>query len=148
MQALLRAYFGYLFLIFIVRLVGRRPGKQLTPFEYVLIFLIGGLALTAIVGDERSFSNALCEIFGMAAAHYTVTWLRARSARVARLIDGTPLFLLRHGCWRVQTMKQMRIENDDVMYAARDKGCASLDQVGSAVLERNGDISILPPPRA
>jgi uncharacterized membrane protein YcaP (DUF421 family) len=38
MAAVLRAFFGCLFLVMIVRIVGRRPGKQMTPFEFVLIF--------------------------------------------------------------------------------------------------------------
>jgi uncharacterized membrane protein YcaP (DUF421 family) len=50
MTAVVRAFLGYLFLVMVVRIVGRRPGKQMTPFEFVLIFFIGGLALTAIVG--------------------------------------------------------------------------------------------------
>jgi uncharacterized membrane protein YcaP (DUF421 family) len=54
MSAVLRAAYGYLFLVFIVRVVGRRPGKQMTPFEFVLIFFIGGLMLTAMVGDDAS----------------------------------------------------------------------------------------------
>ena len=44
MAGLLRAIFGYFFLVFIVRVVGRRPGKFMNPFEFVLIFFIGGLA--------------------------------------------------------------------------------------------------------
>ena len=62
MAAVARAFVGYFFLVFIVRIVGRRPGKQMTPFEFVLIFFIGGLALTAMVGDEVSFTNAICQI--------------------------------------------------------------------------------------
>ena len=54
MTAVLRAFFGYFFLVLIVRIVGQHPGKQMTPFEFVLVFFIGGLALTAIVGDEGS----------------------------------------------------------------------------------------------
>ncbi len=50
-----RAAFGYLFLVLIVRIVGRRPGKQLTPFEFVLIFYLGGLTLTGML------SGAVCE---------------------------------------------------------------------------------------
>jgi uncharacterized membrane protein YcaP (DUF421 family) len=38
MSAVLRAIFGYCFLIFIVRIAGRRPGKQMTPIEFILIF--------------------------------------------------------------------------------------------------------------
>ena len=146
MQAVIRAFVGYLFLLLIVRVVGRRPGKQLTPFEFVLIFFIGGLALTGIVGDERSFTNAICQILTLGVAHYTVSWGRSKSPRFARLIDGTPLTLLKEGRWQTTTMQRMRIADDDVMFAARDHGLKALEEVGTAWLERNGDISVLPKP--
>jgi len=144
MQSVLRAFFGYLFLLLIVRIVGRRPGKQLTPFEFVLIFFIGGLALTGIVGDERSFTDATCQIITLGLAHYSVSWGRSKSQRFARLIDGTPLTLLKDSHWQSMTMKKMRIADHDVMFAARDHGLKRLDDIETAVLERNGDISVLP----
>ena len=144
MAAVIRAFFGYFFLVFIVRIVGRRPGKQMTPFEFVLIFFIGGLALTAIVRDEVSFTNALCQIIAVACAHYTVAFLRTKSARFARLTDGTPLILLEKNEWRTETMGRMRMSDDDVMAMARDSGLLSLEKVERAVLERNGMISIKP----
>jgi uncharacterized membrane protein YcaP (DUF421 family) len=144
MAAVIRAVLGYIFLILVVRIVGRRPGKQLTPFEFVLIFFIGGLALTAIVGDERSFTNALCQIIAIALTHYAISWGRSRSSRFARIVDGTPLILLERGRWRAETLTKMRIEDADVMFAARDHGLRALDQIESAVLERNGDVSIIP----
>ncbi len=149
MQAVLRAFFGYFFLVFIVRVVGRRPGRQLTPFEFVLVFFIGGLALTAIVGDERSFTSAACQILAIALAHYAMTWARANSKAFARLVDGTPLILLEtdgtgERLWRAETMFKMRIQDSDVMFSARDHGLKTLHEVDSAILERNGDISVLP----
>jgi uncharacterized membrane protein YcaP (DUF421 family) len=148
-QAVIRAFCGYLFLVLIVRLVGRRPGKQLTPFEFVLIFFIGGLALTAIVGDEPSLTNAICQIFAIVLAHFLVAWARARSKVIARLLDGTPLILLETGPdgrrrWRVHTMEKMRIQDTDVMFAGRDHGLKSLEDIETAILERNGEISVLP----
>jgi uncharacterized membrane protein YcaP (DUF421 family) len=142
MVAVLRAFFGYFFLVMIVRIVGRRPGKQMTPFEFVLIFFIGGLALTAIVGDEVSYTNALCQIIAMGLAHYSIAWARSKSDRFARLVDGTPLILLEKQCWREQTMAHMRVYDDDVMASARDSGIRTLQDIDSAVLERNGEISI------
>ena len=61
LATVLRALFGYFFLVFVVRIVGRRPGKQLTPFEFVLIFFLGGLALTGMVANEVSLTNAICQ---------------------------------------------------------------------------------------
>lgn len=141
---ILRAIFGYLFLIFIVRIVGRRPGKQITPFEFVLIFYLGGLTLTGMVGDEVSFSNAACQIIAIALTHYAIAFARQKSPRIARFLDGTPLLLLEGKQWRSNTMSRMRIQDDDVMAMGRDQGVRTLEKIDTAVLERNGEISIIP----
>lgn len=141
---ILRAVFGYVFLIIMVRIVGRRPGKQITPFEFVLIFYLGGLTLTGLVGQEVSFTNAACQIITIACTHYAIAWARARSPRLAAILDGTPLVLLQNGQWRKETMVRMRIMDDDVMAMARDQGLRTLEEIDTAVLERNGEISIVP----
>ncbi|WP_213806162.1 YetF domain-containing protein [Granulicella sp. dw_53] len=139
----LRAVFGYCFLILMVRVVGRRPGAQLTPFEFVLVFYLGGLTLTGVVADEISLTNAITQIVTIALCHYTLTWLRTRSPRIARLLDGTPLILLERGRWRTDTLSGMKVQDDDVMASARVQGVKSLEEIDTAVLERNGEISIL-----
>lgn len=144
MAPVFRALFLYYFLVFMMRVVGRRPGKQLTPFEFVLIFFVGGLALTAMVGNEASFTNALLEITAIAAGHALLTLARARSSRVARFVDGTPLVLLEKHQWRKETLVRKRIQDDDVMAMARNQGVMRLEQIETAVLERNGEISVLP----
>ncbi len=143
MAAAIRALLGYFFLVLVVRIVGRRPGKQLTPFEFVLIFFIGGLALTAIVGDEASLTNAIIQILTIALGHYSIVWLRTRSSWIARLFDGTPLILLENKQWRSHTLSNMGIQDDDVMAMARDKGIKTPDQIELAVLERSGEISVI-----
>lgn len=142
-ESVLRALFAYLFLVFIVRIVGRRPGKQLTPFEFILIFFLGGLMLTAVVADEASLTNAFCQIIAVAGAHYALATLRRHSDRAAQILDGVPLILLEGGQWRANTMRRMRLQDDDVMEKARDQGLRRLDQIETAVLERNGEISVI-----
>ncbi len=144
MAAVLRAIFGYFFLVFMVRIVGRRPGKQMTPVEFVLIFFSGGLTLTFMVADDRSLVNALCQILAVALTHYSIIALKIYSPTFGRLVDGTPLVLLQRGEWDLETMKNMRMQDEDVMAAARDKGLERLDQIEYAILERNGEISIIP----
>ncbi len=147
MQALmtvLRAAFGYFFLIFVVRIVGRRPGKQLTPFEFVLVFYLGGLTLTGMVGAEESLINAFCQILTIALCHYLISAARQRSPRVGRILDGTPLLLMQNKQWRADTLSRMGVQDDDVMAMARDQGLKTLDEIDTATLERNGEVSIIP----
>lgn len=142
--AVLRALWGFLFLIFIARIAGRRPGKQYTPFEYVLVFFLGGLTLTGMVGPEASSINAVTQILTVAVAHAALVWLRSKYAGVRKLVDGVPLILLEGQTWRSRTMRKMRMAPEDVMYVARDNGLKNLSEIHTATLERNGEISIVP----
>lgn len=139
MGGVLRGIFGYCFLVFIVRIAGR----QLSPFDFVLIFFMGGITLTPMVGNGRSIVNALSVITSVALTHFAIAWLKNRFSRFGLIVDGTPVVLFEKGRWRSETMSEMRIQDKDVMAAARDNGIARLDQVDYAVLERNGEISVI-----
>src|SRR5579875_1854835 len=144
MAGVLRAWFGYYFLVFVMRIAGRRPGKQMTPMDFILIFFCGGLMLTTIVGNDRSLTNALAQITTIAVAHYVLTWLRQISPRVGRWVDGTPLVLLANGKWHTRTLQNMRLSDDDVMAMARNNNIKTLEEIKYAILERNGEISTIP----
>jgi uncharacterized membrane protein YcaP (DUF421 family) len=143
MAAVLRGIFGYLFLVLMMRLVGRRPGKQMAPFEYILIFFIGGLTLTPMVGSDRSITNAITIIFSIGLTHYATTVMRRRWPSVGRVLDGTPVVLLDKGNWQTENLTKLHVRDDCVMAAARGNGMKSLEQLDYAVLERNGQISVI-----
>ena len=113
-------------------------------FEFVLIFYLGGLTLTGMVGDEVSLTNAVTQILTVALCHYALAWLRFRFDAFAQLLDGTPLILLENKTWRTDTMSRMRIQDDDVMDMAREQGLPSLDKIDTAILEAFGEITIVP----
>ena len=141
---IVRAAFGYILLIFVLRIAGRRPGKQLSPFDYVIVFYLGGITLTGIVGPEASLTNAFCQIMTVAMCHCGLAWLRSRYAWASRIIDGTPLVLMSNGQWRTQALSNMRLQDDDVMDSARSFGTRNLESIRMAVLEPVGEITILP----
>lgn len=126
-----------------MRIAGRRPGKQITPMDFVLIFFSGGLTLTTMVADDRSFTNALCQIVTVALTHFAISWFRQISPAFGRIVDGTPLVLLSKGKLQSETMRKMRVDEEDVMAMARDKEVKSLQEAKYAILERNGEISII-----
>ncbi len=57
MATIIHAVLGYLFLLLVVRVLSRRPGGQLTLFEFVIVFLIGGVIILSTVGKDRSITN-------------------------------------------------------------------------------------------
>jgi uncharacterized membrane protein YcaP (DUF421 family) len=147
MTTVIHAVIGYLFLLLVVRTLSRRPGAQMTPFEFVIVFLIGGVIILATVGDDRSETNAVCAVITVGGMHRLVSWLKVRSREIGEWIDGTPLVLLQNGDWQSDVMKRMRITEDDVMAAARSKNVRTASEIKYAILERNGGISIIKKPK-
>jgi uncharacterized membrane protein YcaP (DUF421 family) len=143
MYTVLHAIVGYFFLVLVVRVLSRRPGAQMTPFEFVIIFLIGGVIILATVGDDRSETNSVCAVITIVLMHRLVSWLKVRFPAFGKVVDGTPLIVLQNGEWQTEVMDKMRLQDTDVMAAARTKGVKTFDQVKYAILERNGAISII-----
>ena len=142
MYTIVHAICGYFFLLFVVRLLSRRPGGQLTPFEFVIVFLIGGLIILATVGDDKSATNCIGAILTIGFMHRITSQLRSLSPRISKVVDGLPIVLLQRGKWQTESMSRMRIDDQDVMAMARAKGLRSLSDVKYAVLEKVGSISI------
>jgi uncharacterized membrane protein YcaP (DUF421 family) len=143
MSTILHAVFGYLFLLLMVRLLSRRPGGQLTLFEFVIVFLVGGVIILSTVGKDRSVTNCATAILTIGLMHWLVSAIKVKFPRFGTVVDGTPLTLLKKGEWQLEVMKGMRIDREDIMAAARTKGVTSIYDVAYAILERNGSISII-----
>lgn len=143
MATIIHAIIGYFFLLLTVRVLSRRPGAQLTLFEFVIIFLIGGVIILSTVGKDRSVTNCGTAIIAVSLMHSLVSWAKSKSPFLGRVIDGTPLVLLKKGEWQMEVMKGMRLHPEDVMAVGRTKGLKSIHEIKYAILERNGAISIV-----
>lgn len=142
MATILRAIVAYWALLFTLRVIGRRAVNQMTPFEFILLFLVGGMLIQAVVYDDRSLTNAVLAVFTIGMNHVLVAWLKARSKTFRRLADGTPIIIIEKGQWHHGRMSRMRLYDQDVMSVARQAGIARMDDIETAIVERNGVISV------
>ena len=143
MYTIVHSIVGYFYLLLTIRVLSRRPGAQITPFEFVSVFLMGGIIILATMGDDHSVTNAVGAVLTIGMLHRIVSRLKLRFPRLGAIVDGTPLLLLQHGEWQTEVMKNSHISDDEVMASARTRGVRTLDEIKYAVLERNGAISII-----
>ena len=143
MATILHAIAGYIFLTVVVRVLQRRAGSQMALFEFVIVFLMGGVIILSTVGDDRSVTNCTCAVMAVGLLHRGVSWAKSRSPRFGALLDGTPLVLIRAGVRQDEVMKGMRLKERDLEAAARTQGLSSVDAIDYAILERNGRISVI-----
>lgn len=145
METVIRGAAIYAVLLVIVRLSGRRTLSQMTPFDLVLILIIAETTQQALLGDDFSLVNAVVLILTLFVIDIGLSYVKEWSGRAERILEGTPVILVRHGQLDAKVLTGARISVDDVLEAAREKqGLERLDQVRFAVLETTGEISIIP----
>ena len=147
MYTIIHAAVGYFWLLFTVRFLSRRPGAQMTPFEFVLVFLMGGVIILSTVGNDHSETNSVIAVMTVGLLHRLVSALSVRYRRFGLIFEGMPVVLMDRGRQRTGIMHKMRLQDTDVMAAARAKGVRKLEGIRYAVLERLGSVSIIDEPK-
>jgi uncharacterized membrane protein YcaP (DUF421 family) len=140
---IVRAAAAYLMLLFIFRIIGRRSVDRMTTFDLIVVFMLGGMMIQAVVSDDRSLSNGFLAVMTIGLMHVLVAWAKQRSSMFGRITDGTPIILLGRGEWHHDHMDKTRVQETDIMAAARLAGLERVEQVKYAILERNGSIAII-----
>jgi uncharacterized membrane protein YcaP (DUF421 family) len=143
MPLVLRAAAACWTLVFAVRLIGRRTAGQMTLSGLVVLVLFFGLTIIAVRVDDRSTAIAIGGICTVGLMHVLVSWLKARSGWFSRMINGKPVVLYESSSFNWRHMSRLHLTRQDVMAAARQHGLMRLEQVRCAVVERDGQISIV-----
>ncbi len=144
MPTIVHAVAGYFALLLVVRVLKRRAGSQMTLFEFVLIFLLGGVIILSTVGNDRSVTNCTCAVISVGLLHRSLSWAKSKNPRIGAILDGTPLVVIKKGEWQAEVVRNMRLRREDVEAATRSANVRSMDDIDFAVLERNGRISVFP----
>ena len=145
MDAVLRGAAIYLFLLVLFRFAGRRTFAEMTSFDFVLLLVIGEATQQALLGDDFSVINAFIVIITLIGIDILFSLAKSHLPKLDKIIEGQPMIVVEHGKPLLQRLKRARISVDDVLGAARElRGLEHIGQIKFAVLEPNGNISIIP----
>ena len=145
MDTVLRAATIYLVLLLLFRIAGRRSLYQITTFDLVLLLVIGEATQPALLGDDLSVTTAVISVTTMLALDVGFSLVKRGSSLASRVLDGRPSLLVLRGQPLLREMRMARVDLADVMQAARERqGIVRIEDVGMAVLEVGGAISVVP----
>ncbi|HNG04706.1 MAG TPA: DUF421 domain-containing protein, partial [Nitrospira sp.] len=145
MDAILRGFIMYLFLLVLFRIAGRRTLGQMTNFDFVLLLIISEATQNAMIGNDFSVTNGILVILSLVGLDIGFSILKQRFPILNRHLDGLPLVLVDQGRPVQELMRKTRVDEEDILFSAREKhGLERMEQIKYAVLETNGGISIIP----
>ena len=145
MESVIRGLVIYVFLLLIFRIAGKRTLSENTNFDLVLLLIISETTQQAMVDNDHSITNGVLLIMTLVGASVGLSLLKRRFPALEQWLEGTPLVIIENGKVLEDRMDKTRVDEEDILEAARSlRGLERLDQIKYAVVERNGNITIVP----
>jgi uncharacterized membrane protein YcaP (DUF421 family) len=133
--------FWFIFLIF--RLVLRREVGAIGVADVLVVVLIADASQNAMAGDYRSITDGLFLISTIVFWNFLIDWLAFRWRWLARVLEPPPLLLIEHGQMNRPNMRREFLTPDELRSKLREQGVEDLTQVKRALMESNGEISVI-----
>lgn len=143
MDIVIRSTIMFAILFALLRLMGKRELGQMTPFELVLLVVMGDLIQQGITHNDFSLTGATLAIATFAFWTVVLGWVVYLSPRAQRVVEGTPRVLVREGALVAANLKRDRLTRAEIESEMRLAGIARLDDVAWAILEPEGRISFI-----
>jgi uncharacterized membrane protein YcaP (DUF421 family) len=133
----------YFFIILAIRLFGKKELAQLSVYDLVFILLISNAVQNAMVGPDSTLTGGLVAAGSLFVVNYILKQLQLRFPKFGKAIEGDAIMLVFEGKTLSSNMKSAEITEDELMEVVREHGVASVSDVDLAVLEVDGNISVL-----
>lgn len=143
LEITLRSVAVYVFIVLAFRLFGKKELAQLSVFDLVFILLISNSVQNAMVGPDSSLLGGVIAAGSLFTVNYIMKQLLYRNKGVGSFLQGKPVMLIHEGIAIPEHLKQQEISLQELEAAIREHGVEKIKDVDLAVLEVDGNISVL-----
>jgi uncharacterized membrane protein YcaP (DUF421 family) len=143
MDIVIRAAVAYAFIIFMLRIIGRRELSSLGPADLVLLVVMGDLVQSGVTQSDYSITGILLAISTFALLTVAMSYVTYKWRRAQTFVEGEPLILVENGKPIEKNLRAERLNLDDIAEEARGQGIESVDEIKWCVLETSGSMSFI-----
>jgi len=143
-EKIIRVIIVYGFLIFGLRLAGKRELAQLNTFDLVVLLMLSNTVQNAIIGEDNSITGGLIGAATLLLLNHLVVRVLYSHDGLDRVIEGDPAVLIENGVIKPDRLRDELITEAEIGLAAQKQGFASLEEIDTAVLEPGGSLCFTP----
>ncbi|MBK8020785.1 MAG: DUF421 domain-containing protein [Chloroflexi bacterium] len=148
METVLRVVVIYLFILFGMRIIGKREFGAISPLELVTLLLIPELASQALIREDFSLVNAVIAISTLLVLVFLSSAVTHMSPAAEKIMSGEPAVLVSHGKLIESSFNKERVSPEELFGEMHKAGLHDLRQIRWAILESGGRIAFVPEPTA
>lgn len=134
---------GYVALVVILRVSGKRTLSKLNAFDLVVTVAFGSTLATILLSADVSWADGVAAFGVLAALQALVSWTTARAGHGRSVVTAAATVLVRDGVLDEDALRAQRLTHGEIRQALRSGGVGGLDEVGAIVLESDGTLSVV-----
>lgn len=139
-----RAAILYIFIVIIVRVMGKKQIGEMQPTELVLALVIADLSAVPMESLNTPILYGIIPILTLFIIEETLSYIALKSDKARGIIYGKPSVIIEHGKILELELKKLSFNINDLLEQLRLSGFTSVDDVEFAILETNGQLSTIP----
>lgn len=140
---IIRATVLYVFIVLIMRFMGKRQVGEMQPVELVITILLSEIAAAPLENNEIPLINSIFAATLLASYEIINSVISLKSNRYRTLLQGHSVIVIKEGVVDQRALRKLRISLDDLLTALRQNNVFDISQVYYAILETNGKLSVL-----
>ncbi len=133
----------YLFAMLVMRLMGKRQAGELQPFELIIAVMIAEVAVTPMSSPGVPITYGIVPVVMLLFMHNVIAFISLKSEKMRGFISGCPSIVIEKGVVLHKELKNLNYSLSDLFVQLRVKNVSNINDVHYAVLETNGELSIL-----
>lgn len=140
-EIIIKTLFIYFFIVFVYRLMGKKEVGELGVIDLIVSVLIAELGVICI-DSENTILNSVIPITVIMLLQILLSYISLKNTKVRNLLEGEPSVIINKGKINFKELVKLRYTLDDLISQLREQGIKSIEEVGYAVLEKNGKLSV------
>lgn len=134
----------YLFVVLLVRVMGKRVTAQMNSFDWIITVAVGSLVASGILLEDVSLADAAVAIVALSLCQWAMTWMSIKSAYFSDIVKPVPRLLVHRGEYLESAMRAERVTKSEVNVALRAEGFTDVADANWVILEANGQLTVVP----
>ncbi len=143
---LIRSIILYIALLISLRVMGKGEIAEMNSFDLVITLLLAEVASIPMENNNVPLLYGIASITGLVLMQTLISYLALKSRKISRFFSGQPSILINKGQIDYKALKKERISIDEIFEQLRVQGYFNIKDVQYAILETDGNLSIVPSP--
>jgi uncharacterized membrane protein YcaP (DUF421 family) len=143
LDIIIRSASVYFFMLIALRIFGKKELSQLNTYDVILILLISNSVQNAMVGNNTTLLGGLSAAVVLFIINYSLKKLMFKSKIFHDFMQEKPEILIHSGILDFEILSKLNISSEELQEAMREHGVEHFSDVKLAMLEIDGNISII-----